>query len=346
MVRELLRRIHASSPLTATIAALAAGCLLTTSLDGLEGPPLPPAGAGGGGAGAGETEGGTNDGSTPDGSGSGGAAGGSDGGGADAPLDSGAADGGSKGPFTVAPTGALVLGIAEHGGEIFWVQGGTGAGIVRASKLGGGASYVHRTADAFDVVVDDNDVYWSTGNGNEVYKKPRDSDAAVSELVFSGAGQTLYLAAGSGPRLYVTGRDTVAVGVRADAGTSDVLYPFQIGAAGIAVNGEDLFWSVETSIVRGRDDGTMMHVIYRGAPGEVRGIATDEQDVYWKAKDGTIQAISYTDPGALLPRDVCHVDPDTNTDGGQRAAADVAVDGQWVYFAEPAKRTISKCLKR
>jgi hypothetical protein len=316
MVSKHLRRIYTSLALTTATAALfLASCLLTTSLDGLEGPPLPPDGGAGGGAGAGA-------------------------------VDGGASDGGTKGPFTVAPSGAVVLGITEHGTDVFWVQGDTGAGIVRASKLGGSASYVHTTTDAFDVVVDDNDVYWSTGNGNEVYKKPRDSDAAGSDLVFSGAGQTLYLAAANGARLYVTGRDVVAVGPHADAGTSDVLYPFQVGAAGIAVNGEDLFWSVETGIVRGKGDGTTMQTIYRGAPGEVRGIATDEQDVYWKAQDGTIRAISYIDPSAMLPRDVCHADPDANTDGGQRAAADIAVDAQWVYFAEPTKRTISKCLKR
>jgi hypothetical protein len=318
----------------AIVALFASSCLLTTSLDGLEGPPLEPDAGAGGASGTGG------------GGGAGGSGGVSDAGAIDAPLTDAAADGSAKGPFAVAPTGAVVLGIAEHGGDVFWVQGDTGAGIVRAPKLGGGSSYVQVTPDAFDVAVDDNDVYWSTGSGNQVFKKRLGSDASASELVFSGAGQTLYLAAGSGARLYATGNDTIAVGPHADAGTSDALYLSRIGAAGIAVSGANLFWSDDTGIVRGADDGQTMQSIYRAGPGEIRGIATDGQDVYWMARDGALRAISLTDPGAGPPREVCRTDPETAMDGGPRAAADVAVDDQWVYFAEPAKRRISKCLKR
>ncbi|HMJ51412.1 MAG TPA: hypothetical protein VK540_05030 [Polyangiaceae bacterium] len=346
-------------------AALTAGCLLTTSLDGLEGPPLLPEGGApeGGGSEAG-SEGG------PDASAEGGAdteagGGSNDDGSAvdDRTLLDGTADtgDGAKGPFpVVTKIGGVLRGIATHDTDIYWVQSDLSAGIVHAPKTGGTPMFFHVTPYAFDVAVDADYVYWSTGKGafgNEVFRKPLRSTVPSSEVVlFPGARETLYLALGTAGRIFVTGGDAVTVGSSVDAGTSYVMYMEQPGAAGIAVGSTNLFWSVTAGIVRGVETGPPpLEPIYTaGMPGEVGGIATDDQEIYWIASDGAVRALALNNPVAVPPREVCRatgaisdasVDarPD---DAGNAAVTDIAIDDQWVYFTEPFIGQISKCLKR
>jgi hypothetical protein len=351
---------------------LTASCLLTTSLDGLEGPPVSGDAGGPDGGAPDGSEAGWEDGSDggadvsadtgPD------AEGGSDtteddGNADEGAIDDGAGDldvgdvgdGAPTGPIRVAGAGGALRGIAEFGPYVYWVQSDMNSGIVRALKDGSGPSeFVDRTFDAFDVAVDAGYVYWST-RGNLVFRKPNGSDASDGVPLFSGPSATRYIAAGTSGRIFVTGMNTLAVGPRPDAGISDVLYPPQMGAAGIAVNGTDLFWSLDTGILRGRDDGIWpVQPVYRGMPGEVAGIATDGDDVYWIASDGAVRAISLNDPITSAPREVCRARVemgdaavDARADAaGSAVIADVAVDDQWVYFTEPAIPQISKCAKR
>jgi hypothetical protein len=275
-------------------------------------------------------------------------------------LDAVDADDGTKGPFPVADAGGTPRGIAEHDTDLYWVQSDTNAGVVRAPKNGGQPPASFQIIDnAFDVAVDANYVYWSTGKGptgNQVFRKSiLASTGASGELVFPGAGETLFLAVGTGGRVFATGADAIAVGPRVDAGISDVLYQPQQGAAGIAISGTDLFWSVATGIVRGVDNGqSASQRVYDGKPGEVGGIATDGQEIYWIASDGAVRAILVNNPSGAPPREVCRAsnEPsdaaiDARPDGaGSDAVADIAVDDAWVYFTEPAVRRISKCQKR
>ncbi|HMI88895.1 MAG TPA: hypothetical protein VK550_32675, partial [Polyangiaceae bacterium] len=278
----------------AAVGALLTGsCLLTTSLDGLEGPPLvPDAGAPDGGS-PDATEGGWEDAADADAERDPGGEGGSDAADGDATSgdripdavgdSSDIGDAIARGPIVVAPTSSVVRGLAEHGADVYWVQGDPSAGIVRAPKAGGGPSaFFHMPPNAFDVAVDADYVYWSTGKKDEVFRKPIGSVGPDEELVYSGANETLYLAVGTVGRIYATGFNTVVVGPRADASTSFVHYPAQMGAAGIAFNGAGLYWSVTAGVVRGDESGqSPPRSVYSGAPGEVSGIAADEQDLYW-----------------------------------------------------------------
>lgn len=336
-------------------AILTGSCLLTTSLDGLEGPPLSPD--------AGAPEGGAADAREDESESAADAGAGDvfsdDGGHADDPviLDGGGdgdGDGATKGPIRVADAGGTLRGIAEHDTDIYWVQSDTNAGIVRAPKGGGQAPvFFDATADAFDVAVDADYVYWSTGKGNEVFRAPIGSTAPSGKVLFPGANETFYLAVGTSGRVYVTGANAVTLGPRIDAGIGDAIYPFQGGAAGVAVSGTDLFWSLDAGIVRGNDTGqSQPRPVYPGAPGEVGGIAADGQEIYWIASDGAVRALSLTNPGPISPREVCRAtvaigDADARPDSaGNASMADIAVDDQWVYFTEPAIGQISKCLKR
>jgi hypothetical protein len=331
--------------------------LLTTSLDGLEGPPLSDAGAPDGGAQdatGDESESATDAGARDVSS--------DDGGHADDPalLDGGSdGDGAARGPIPVADAGGTLRGIAEHDSDIYWVQSDTNAGIVRAPKTGGQSPvFFDATADAFDVVVDADYVYWSTGKGsqgNQVFRAPIGSTVPSGKVLFTGANETFFLAVGASGRVYVTGANAVTVGPRIDAGISDAIYPMQGGAAGVAVSGTDLFWSLDTGIVRGSDTGqSQPRPVYVGAPGEVGGIATDGQEIYWIASDGAVRALSLINPGPISPREVCRAtvaigdaDVDARPDSaGNASMADIAVDELWVYFTEPAIGRISKCLKR
>jgi hypothetical protein len=262
-------------------------------------------------------------------------------------------DGRVTAPTRVAPAGGRVRGIAVHGGDVYWVQGDASTGIVRASKDGlGQPSFFHATFAAFDVAVDDSFVYWSTGSGNQVFRKAIGAPASPAEVLFSGAAETLYLTVGASGRVYVTGNNTVAVGPRIDAGFGDVHYLFQPGAAGIALSDNDLFWSVIDGIVRGDVTGQPPRPVYNGAPGEVSGVATDGQEIYWITSEGTVRAMSLTHP-IPVPRDLCRArieatdaEVDARADsGGKGANFDIAVDDQWVYFAESAPHQISKCPK-
>ena len=350
-------------------ASLIASCLLTTSLDGLEGPPFSPDS---GTPDTGPTEGGAVDGGASDAS-AGGADSDVDGdgrpvveGGQDASdTDSSAGDGpifdsksdvgdgASKGPIPVADAGEVIRGIAAHGDAVYWVQGDPGGGIVRAAKTGGSqATFVEMTGDAFDVAVDDNEVYWSTGKRAEVFRKALGSSGPPT-LFFPGARETLYLAVGGSGLLYVTGDNVVVVGPR-DGGMSLVHYPSQPGSAGIASSGTRLFWSASAGIFRGDELRQPPQVVYGSAPGEIAGIATDGQEVFWMAPDGTVRALPIDNPALPPPREVCRANiergdaqVDAWPDGGDGAAVlDVAVDDEWVYFAEPPQRRISKCAKR
>jgi hypothetical protein len=305
---------------TAVAMPLSAGCLLTTSLDGLEG--LPVTGDGGGfdvtaTDDAGRAEAGAN---------------------ADAMIDRLA-----EGPIGIAPSGDIVRGLAERGGDVYWAQGDPNGGIVRAPKIGGGTpAFVHVSAETFDVAVDDTHVYWSTGTGNEVFRKRLDATASVGELLFSGAGETLYLALGAAGRVYATGANAVVVGPIGDAGMSWLHYGSQTGAAGIASNAGNLFWSVEAAVVRGDESGQTARPIFSVTPSAARGLATDGQEIFWMEEGGSVRAMSVVSPVPPPARYVCTA----NLGSASALARDVAIDDAWVYFAEPALRRISKCPKR
>lgn len=359
----------------AALAALfAASCLLTTSLDGLEGSSV-------------STDDGGSDSGAPDRSDAGdeaGAEGGYDANGEsgldgevgvdvidagdsrdDATINDGSddiadgamVDGAPRVPTVVVRTGDALRGIAEHGDEIFWVQG---SGIVRAPKApdAGQLTFVDTVGNAFDVAVDNDYVYWSTGSGplgNEVYRKPLGSTTPAGPAFFPGAGETLYLAVGNAGRVYVTGAKAITVAPRVDGGFSEAIYREQSGAAGIATDGRYLVWSLDSGIVRGGLAGPPPEPgsVYPGMPGEVAGIGMDGEEVFWIGGDGVVRASPILSPLPPTPREVCRrvefadAEVDARPDGASAATfADVAVDDQWVYFTEPALRRISKCSKR
>jgi hypothetical protein len=324
--------------------------LLTKSLDGLEGPPLSPDGgvndgAAGGDAGASDTA----DGTSSDG--------GFDGGGAeDAPIldGDGPADGGGQVPTVIARPRGVPRGIAEHGDHVYWVQTEMNAGIARLSKLGGMTEFFDTTANAVDVAIDAEYVYWSTRR-NEVFRKAILDDTARGEFYFSGANETLFLAASTGGRIYVTGANNVVVGPRPDAAIGDGHYFMQTGAAGIAVHEALVFWSRDTGIMRGTEKGQAAdgaEPFYVAMPGEVEGIATDGEEMFWISPGGVVRAILLRG-AAATPREVCRsiLDGDAKSDaqpdgdGGTAIIADIAVDDEWAYFTEPALRQVSKCRK-
>jgi hypothetical protein len=268
----------------------------------------------------------------------------------DGPPEGSLRDGsGANGPYVVTRVGGTLRGLAEHGADLFWVQAETSPGIARIAKLGGDPVFVHPAAQAFDVAADDTYVYWSTGSGNEVWRKA--AAGGTPELLFPGAGETLYIARSPDGRIYVTGADSIVAGPRADAGTSDALYLFQTRATGIAVNGSDLFWSFAAGIARGASGATSPAApLYRGTPGEVLSVATDGRDVYWIDATGVVRALALLDPSGAPPREICRAAGSSEggiaADGGARwDVADVAVDAEWIYFTDPASSTINKCKK-
>src|SRR5258706_9690707 len=143
------------------LSLVAGGCLLVTSLDGLEGPPLAATGGGAGSGGAAVDAGSPLDGSS---------------------MDSVDQDGAPQGAVIFIdrrPTkdGALKpcpKGIALTSNEVYWVEAQPGpVGILHAPKDGSGLPlHVDRPSDGlldpFDVGLDNTFLYWSEFAGNVV----------------------------------------------------------------------------------------------------------------------------------------------------------------------------------
>jgi hypothetical protein len=121
-----------------------------------------------------------------------------------------------------------------------------------------------------------------------------------------------------------------------------------VGASGIALTEDLLLWGhgSPTGVARASRSTLEASPIAEldhqmPAPEPVSGVATDGAKVYWIAGDRAILATSAAGPRAA-PERVCE---DLGDDAGFGANADLAVDGDWVYFTRPIPGLIQKCKK-
>jgi hypothetical protein len=332
--------------------ACATACTLLESRDGLVGPPAGGDATSPGADGAGGREGGALDAAA-------------DGGGgdelmiesvdaSDAPSDAPTADApappgdaGADGPVAIYSGLVAPLGIAVHAGTICWVQGQALRSIACGPATGGSASQVATVASqssdplvdqAFDVALDDAYVYWSNGPKNQVVRQPLDGGASAQ--YFSGDQQTSYIVLeGATVWLtdYVAGATSGNVSYGPFAGTqSQLVYPSEKQAAGVASYGGSVYWGTPTTVSIGPEPGNAT-IVRVPSPAQVTGLAVDgagatyflsgNHDVYRLPLGASTPLLVYSPPGAAF------------------GDSDLAVDAAAIYWSEHDNGRIMRLVK-
>jgi hypothetical protein len=233
-------------------------------------------------------------------------------------------------------------GITLANGNVCWVGDMNPRGLFCAPAAGGGtAGHIDVQSDAaflldaFDLLFDATNVYWTNGGHNQVVVRPL--SGGPPQEYFSGGGRVSFMAPGGGATIWATDfpdpSDTnpmssgeVIVGPSGGGTSSNAIYTGEPGAAGVAMYNGNVYWGTPSGIAFGPLAGNAM--IYRISSPEtpVAGLAVDPTGiVYFLAG----QSLYRYDTGALSPVLVY------TESQGTLGAGDVALDNSHVYFSEP-----------
>jgi hypothetical protein len=316
---------------------LAAGCLLVTSLDGLEGPPLPVTQEAGGAAGTGVDAG--------------------------SPPDSAYVDAVEE---SVAPRGPVIFvdrrptidgapkpypkGITLTANDVYWVEGQPGPIAILHAPKDGSLSPARADLlsdglkDPFDVGLDDVFLYWSDFTGNVVRRRPLDGVNLASDY-FAGARSAAYLAVGPNGTIYVTDYHPAFGTVVLGPGnpTSLAVSVDTAPVAGIALCMNTIYWSWgQPSYIAAKSppDNTTVEpqrmFVRASSSGAITGLACSGSDLYWIEDSLSIHWINTQTRTANDPLYT------SDTDMG---VGDIAVDDAFIYFTQPSLHMISKLAK-
>jgi hypothetical protein len=313
--------------------ACATACTVLETKDGLVGPP-PGGDAGAPGSGPPDAskqsplDAGADDGG---GSSSGGSS--SSGGGSISTVDGSAQEDASTGPEAIYTGVAAPLGIAVHAGTICWVEGESFRSITCGTTVGGPSQVVATQSkdalveQAFDVALDDNNLYWSNGPKNQVVRAARDGSSSAQ--YFTGDQQVSYIVL-EGTTVWITDYVAGAASGNVSYGPfsgsqSQLVYPGETQAAGVASYGGSVYWATSASIAIGPEAGNAT-IARVNAAAKVTGLAIDatgttyflagNRDVYRLALGTTTPVLVYSPQGS---------------DFGD---SDLAVDDDAVYWSE------------
>jgi hypothetical protein len=315
------------------LSLVAGGCLLVTSLDGLEGPPL--GGAGGGAAGA-SVDASMSDGAQQN----------------DAPIDgeSDAADGARGGPvvFRDRTKGGTLRGLTVDKDGVYWAETSPATGILYAPKVGSSTPVHLEVAtdllgDVFDIGVDGVSLYWTDYKAATVRRRPL-TGGNVADDYFTGANHAAYLAMADNGHVLLTDNNlNIAVVVYGPPSLA-VANTQGPPATGIAYASSVVYWAygnpsaIATSDVTGMSLNNNFYVPTGGVT--ITGIACDESNLYWIENGESIQWIDLVQkvPNAPLYTAAKKFE-DANNVG------DIAVDADWIYFTAPLDRVIYRLAK-
>jgi hypothetical protein len=239
------------------------------------------------------------------------------------------------------------LGITLFDTNVCWVGNVNPRGLFCAPTAGGGtpvhidiASDEALLANAFDLLFDATNVYWSNGENNQVVV--RSQVGGQAQEYFSGGGRVSFLSfqsPGDSSSIWATDYDPsggslgeVIVGPNPGGTSSSAIYNGQPGAAGVAVyNGTNVYWGTPSGIAFGPlTGGANMSTIACASPQPVAGVAVDGEGVVYFLAGSSLYRYEIGAASAMV------VYQETQDPG----AGDVAVDAQYVYFSEPALNCI------
>jgi hypothetical protein len=232
-------------------------------------------------------------------------------------------------------------GIALANGNVCWVGGLNPRGLLCAAADGSGTpthidtqSDASFLLDAFDLLFDATNVYWTNGGHNQVVVRPQ--AGGPPQEYFSGGGRVSFLASGAGATLWATDfpdpADTnpgssgeVIVGPSGGGTSSNAIYTGQAMAAGVAMYNGNVYWGTPDGIAFGTVAGNS--TIYRISSPAVAGLAVDSAGVVYFLAGG--ESLYRYVTGATSATSVY-----TELQG-TFGAGDVALDAGYVYFSEP-----------
>jgi hypothetical protein len=234
-------------------------------------------------------------------------------------------------------------GITVSNGNVCWVGDVNPRGLFCAPAAGGGtvahidvASDASFLLDAFDILLDATNVYWTNGQHNQVVTRPQ--SGGQPQEYFTGGGRVSFLAPGDGATLWATdfpdpsdgnppSSGEVIVGPSPGGTSSNAIYTGEPGAAGVAMYNGNVYWGTPNGIAFGSVTGNA--TIYRIASPEtpVAGLAVDSTGVVYflAGNQGLYRYVTGAQSAALVYRE-------TQPLG---AGGDVALDDRNVYFSEP-----------
>jgi hypothetical protein len=235
-------------------------------------------------------------------------------------------------------------GITLANGNVCWVGGLNPRGLFCATADGSGTPMHIDTAsdapfllDAFDLLFDETNVYWSNGGNNKVVTRPQSGGQPAAQY-FSGGGRVSFLAPGEGATIWATdfpdpsdsnatSSGEVIVGPNSGGTSSNAIYTGQQGAAGVGMYNGNVYWGTPGGIAFGSVAGNATVYSIPSPETPVAGLAVDSTGVvYFLAGN---QSLYRYDTGAASPVFVY------KEAQGMFGAGDVALDASYVYFSEP-----------
>jgi hypothetical protein len=231
------------------------------------------------------------------------------------------------------------LGITLFGGDVCWVGGNTPKGLYCGPAAGADAGSIRRIdttgdmsflVDAIDLALDGTYLYWSDGAQNQVVRRPLDGGAAAQ--YFTGPGHVSFIAL-DGTDVWATdyfasakpSDGTVIVGP-AMGPTSTVIYQFQPGASGVAVQGGTVYWGLARGDalaygpLAGNTTATLVPV-----NGAVGGVAVDAQNTVFFLGGQSVYRV----------RNLSGQAETIYSATAPFGLGDIAVDDSWIYWTEP-----------
>jgi hypothetical protein len=271
------------------------------------------------------------------------------------PLESGA-------PESSVPDGPAVAqklycnltrprGIALANNDVCWVGDETPRAMYCAPADGSGRpahfdvqSDATLLQDAFDLLFDATNVYWSNGANNQVVTRPQ--SGGQPQQYFTGGGRISFLAAGVAGTIWASdfpdpfdanssSSGEVIVGPSGGGTSSNAIYTGQTEAAGVAMFNGNVYWGMPNGLAFGPVTGNATITTITPPEMPVAGVAVDSAGVvYFVAGQSLYSYVT----GATT---VTFVYGETQPFG----AGDVAVDDQHVYFSEPEAGCIMRIAK-
>jgi hypothetical protein len=226
-------------------------------------------------------------------------------------------------------------------GNVCWVGGLSPRGLLCAAADGSGTpthidtqSDASLLLDAFDLLFDATNVYWSNGGNNQVVVRPQ--TGGQPQEYFSGGGRVSFLAPGANATIWATdfpdpadsnpaSSGEVIVGPSPGGTSSNAIYTGEPMAAGVGMYNGNVYWGTPNGLAFGSVVGNGM--IYRIPSPAVAGLAVDSTGkVYFLAGGQSLYRFATGDTTATL----VYTEPQ-----GTFGAGDVALDATHVYFSEP-----------
>jgi hypothetical protein len=211
--------------------------------------------------------------------------------------------GGKCEPFKIATNQDHPLGVfvapdgSQNAQYVFWVNQMPHPSLRRADKTtGGGQTSLENPGDLgvdpYDLVADDNFIYWTEFSQSQIYKKS----------IVAGSKQGLWSPGGKAGFMAIDGSVLYATGLQGSLGivaNGQALYSGTYTVGGLAVNRNIVYWIEQEPrlIVSGLNQGGASPTTWAMTDVKPMGLAVDDDYLYWTENGVRIQRLSLKNVG-------------------------------------------------